>query len=102
MQLHVLSFEGPDAYSRAGGLATRVEGLVRTLAGLRFGTHLWFIGDPALPGHESHESLHLHRWAQGMVLEIRRSGNTSCPPAHPRIMLSGGRGNPPRGDYEYR
>ena len=64
MQLHVLSFEGPDAYSRAGGLATRVEGLVRTLAGLGFETHLWFIGDPALPGHESHESLHLHRWAQ--------------------------------------
>jgi glycosyltransferase involved in cell wall biosynthesis len=64
MQFHVLSFEGPDAYSRAGGLATRVDGLVRTLAGLGFDTHLWFIGDPALPGHESRESLHLHRWAQ--------------------------------------
>jgi glycosyltransferase involved in cell wall biosynthesis len=25
---------------------------------------LWFIGDPALPGHQSEGSLHLHRWAQ--------------------------------------
>jgi len=26
MQFHVLSFEGPDGYARAGGLASRVEG----------------------------------------------------------------------------
>ena len=64
MQFHVLSFEGPDAHSRAGSLATRAGGLVRTLAGLGFEAHLWFIGDPALPGHERRESLHLHRWAQ--------------------------------------
>ena len=32
MQFHVLSFEGPDAYSRVGGIATRVEGLTETLA----------------------------------------------------------------------
>jgi len=64
LQFHVLSFEGPDAYSRAGGLATRVEGLTETLAALGFETHLWFIGDPELPGHEVHGSLHLHRWAQ--------------------------------------
>jgi glycosyltransferase involved in cell wall biosynthesis len=64
MQFHMLSFEGPDAYSRAGGLASRADGLVRALAGLGFETHLWFVGDPALPGHESHGPLHLHRWAQ--------------------------------------
>lgn len=64
MQFHMLSFEGPDAYSRAGGLATRADGLTRTLASLGFDTHLWFVGDPALPGHEQHGSLHLHRWAQ--------------------------------------
>jgi glycosyltransferase involved in cell wall biosynthesis len=64
LQFHVLSFEGPDAYSRAGGLATRVEGLTETLARLGFETHLWFIGDPALPGHEVRGDLHLHRWAQ--------------------------------------
>lgn len=64
MQFHVLSFEGPDAYSRAGGLASRADGLVRTLANLNFETHLWFVGDPRLPGEEQHDSLHLHRWAQ--------------------------------------
>jgi len=64
MQFHVLSFEGPDPYSRVGGLATRVEGLTETLAGLGFETHLWFVGDPDLPGHERRGMLHLHRWAQ--------------------------------------
>jgi len=64
MQFHILSFEGPDPYSRAGGLATRVEGLSETLAALGFETHLWFIGDPDLPGHEQRGMVHLHRWAQ--------------------------------------
>jgi glycosyltransferase involved in cell wall biosynthesis len=64
MQFHVLAFEGPDAYARAGGLSSRVDGLVRTLAGLGFDAHLWFVGDPALPGHETEGTLHLHRWAQ--------------------------------------
>ncbi len=63
-QFHLLSFEGPDAYSRAGGLATRVDGLSRCLASLGLETHLWFIGDPELPGHEVREGLHLHRWCQ--------------------------------------
>jgi len=40
MQFHLLSFEGPDGYSRAGGIASRIEGLARTLAGLGFETHL--------------------------------------------------------------
>lgn len=31
MQFHLLSFEGPDAYSRVGGLATRVDGLIQAL-----------------------------------------------------------------------
>lgn len=64
MQFHVLSFEGPDPYARAGGLATRVAGLSKTLAQLGFETHLWFIGDPSEPGHERRGELHLHRWAQ--------------------------------------
>jgi len=64
LQFHILSFEGPDAYARAGGLATRVEGLSQALAKLRFETHLWFVGDPGLPGHEEEGDLHLHRWAQ--------------------------------------
>jgi hypothetical protein len=64
VQFHILSFEGPDPYSRAGSLATRVEGLSATLAGLGYETHVWFVGDPELPGHETRGALHLHRWAQ--------------------------------------
>jgi glycosyltransferase involved in cell wall biosynthesis len=64
VQFHILSFEGPDPYARAGGLATRVNGLAETLTALGFETHVWFIGDPALPGTEQHGQLHLHRWCQ--------------------------------------
>lgn len=64
MQFHLLSFEGPDAYARAGGIASRVTGLSQTLAEAGFATHLWFVGDPALPGHATCGQLHLHRWCQ--------------------------------------
>ncbi len=64
MQFHLLSFEGPDDYARAGGIATRVSGLGQALADAGFDTHLWFIGDPDLAGHETRERLHLHRWCQ--------------------------------------
>src|SRR5262245_6574046 len=64
LHFHLLSFEGPDGSSRAGGIASRIEGLARTLARLGFETHLWFVGDPLLPGDESSGSLHLHRWCQ--------------------------------------
>jgi len=62
----VISFEGPDLYSQAGGLGVRVSGLVRTLADLGYETHLFFIGDPTLPGEEATRAgrLILHRWAQ--------------------------------------
>ncbi len=49
MQFHILSFEGPDAYARAGGIASRITGLMRALAEAAYETHLWFVGDPALP-----------------------------------------------------
>ena len=64
MQFHILSFEGPDGYAGAGGIASRITGLVQALADAGYETHLWFVGDPALPGHESRETLHLHRWCQ--------------------------------------
>jgi glycosyltransferase involved in cell wall biosynthesis len=64
VQFHILSFEGPDAYARAGGIASRVTGLSQTLAKAGFATHLWFVGDPVLPGHETYGQLHLHRWCQ--------------------------------------
>lgn len=64
MQIHVLSFEGPDGYACAGGIASRVTGLAESLAAMGFDTHLWFVGDPALPGHETRGGLTLHRWCQ--------------------------------------
>ena len=64
MQFHILSFEGHDPYACAGGLASRINGLVRTLAEVGFETHLWFVGDPQLSGHETQGQLHLHRWCQ--------------------------------------
>jgi glycosyltransferase involved in cell wall biosynthesis len=90
----LLSFEGPDVYSQAGGLGVRVTGLSRTLAQMGYDTHLFFVGDPDLPHEESHESgrLTLHRWAQ-WISALHRSGvydgeegkladwNRSLPPA---------------------
>jgi glycosyltransferase involved in cell wall biosynthesis len=63
-QFHILSFEGPDPYARAGGLGSRVSGLSAALAELGFATHLWFVGDPDAPGHETSGNLRLHRWCQ--------------------------------------
>src|SRR5262245_2232387 len=63
-QFHILSFEGPDAYAQAGGIATRISGLSQELAEAGFETHLWFIGDPQLPGEERRGNLTLHRWCQ--------------------------------------
>jgi glycosyltransferase involved in cell wall biosynthesis len=62
----LLSFEGPDAYSVAGGLGTRVSGLAGALAAQGYQTHLFYIGSPELPGHEigCDGKLHLHRWCQ--------------------------------------
>jgi glycosyltransferase involved in cell wall biosynthesis len=64
MQFHILSFEGPDDYSRAGGIASRVTGLSRSLAECGFEIHLWFVGDPEQPGYEVRGNIHLHRWCQ--------------------------------------
>lgn len=62
----ILSFEGPDLYSLAGGLGVRVTNLSQTLAQTGFPTHLFFIGDPSKPGEEqkSGGNLIMHRWCQ--------------------------------------
>lgn len=62
----LVSFEGPDIYSMAGGLGVRVTELSRALAQRGHETHLFFIGDPTKPGHEVGEGgrRHLHRWSQ--------------------------------------
>jgi glycosyltransferase involved in cell wall biosynthesis len=65
LQFVLLSFEGPDQYSMAGGLGVRMKELALELARQGFTTHLVFIGDPRLPGRESPaENLTLHRWSQ--------------------------------------
>jgi glycosyltransferase involved in cell wall biosynthesis len=64
MVFHVLSFEGPDSYANAGGIASRVTGLTDSLAALGHETHLWFVGDPALPACETRGGVSLHRWCQ--------------------------------------
>lgn len=61
----LLSFEGPDQYSMAGGLGVRMKELARELARQGFRTHLVFVGDPHLPAQESPaDNLTLHRWSQ--------------------------------------
>src|SRR5947209_1924642 len=60
----IISFEGPDEYARAGGLAVRVRDLSETLAAEGFRTHLYFVGDPSLPALEERGNLVLHRWCQ--------------------------------------
>ncbi len=71
MQFHILSFEGPDAYARAGGIATRVTGLAQSLATSGFESHLWFVGDPDAPGHEQVGGVNLHRWCRALAAEYR-------------------------------
>jgi hypothetical protein len=64
VQFHMLSFEGPDPYARIGGLETRVGGICQALVSAGHETHLWFVGDPALPGDETRDGLVLHRFCQ--------------------------------------
>src|SRR5688500_1467828 len=62
----LLSFEGPDGYSLAGGLGTRMRELSESLAEQGYETHLYFVGDPKLPAEEVRVDgkLTLHRWCQ--------------------------------------
>jgi len=62
----LVSFEGPDRYSRAGGLGVRVAELSEALAERGFETHVIFVGDPHLESVESRLDgrLVLHRWSQ--------------------------------------
>jgi glycosyltransferase involved in cell wall biosynthesis len=62
----LISFEGPDIYSQAGGLGVRVTHLSQTLSREGFTTHLFFIGDPHLKGEETSKGgkLIIHRWCQ--------------------------------------
>lgn len=62
----LISFEGPDPYSQAGGLGVRISNIAQYLASQDYITHLLFIGSPDLPGHEvlCDGRLQYHRWCQ--------------------------------------
>jgi len=62
----LISFEGPDRYSLAGGLGVRVQGLASTLVEMGYPVHHFFIGDPYKKGAESSpcSKLTLYRWCQ--------------------------------------
>ena len=61
-----LCFEGPDVYSTAGGLGTRVAEFTEALAQIGFQTHLIFVGDPLKAAAEERigGKLHIERWGQ--------------------------------------
>jgi glycosyltransferase involved in cell wall biosynthesis len=66
--LHVihLSFEGPDPYSRAGGLAVRVSTLDEAIAATGVPVDLYFVGDPSAAAIEHRRGVTLHRWCQSI------------------------------------
>lgn len=69
--IHVihLSFEGPDPYSCAGGLAARVTSLDETLAAFGHRVDLYFVGDPRRAPTERRNGVALHRWCQAISSE---------------------------------
>ena len=62
----LLSFEGPDRYSMAGGLGMRTAELARALAEAGHRAHVVFVGDPWKSATETSVGgrLVLHRWCQ--------------------------------------
>ena len=64
LEIVMVSFEGPDRYSLAGGLGVRARELTRALAAAGFVTTLVFVGDPALAPEETSEGVRLIRWCQ--------------------------------------
>ncbi len=60
----MVSFEGPDQYSQAGGLGVRARELCRALAAKGFATTLVFVGDPDKPEVEVDAGVRLVRWCQ--------------------------------------
>ena len=60
----MLSFEGPDQYSQAGGLGVRAAQMCRAFAALGFRTTLYFVGDPSKPAEEMVDGVRLVRISQ--------------------------------------
>ncbi len=61
LEVAMVSFEGPDQYSQAGGLGVRGREMCRAFAALGFDTTYFFVGDPSRPGQEDDDGVHLVR-----------------------------------------
>jgi len=66
----LISMEGPDQYSQAGGLGVRVAQLSRALAASGSPTRLYFVGNPELPAQELWEGVELYRLAREISREF--------------------------------
>ncbi|MBV8300489.1 MAG: glycosyltransferase [Candidatus Dormibacteraeota bacterium] len=64
LEVVMVSFEGPDQYSQAGGLGVRAREMCRAFAAAGFTTTLVFVGDPTKPFEEMDAGVKLVRWAQ--------------------------------------
>jgi len=64
LEIAMVSFEGPDQYSQAGGLGVRAKEICRAFAAAGFRTTLYFVGDPDKPAVEDADSLQLVRICQ--------------------------------------
>lgn len=66
LEIAMVSFEGPDQYSQAGGLGVRAKQMCRAFAELGFRTTLYFVGDPDKPAEETVNGLRLVRFCQNV------------------------------------
>jgi glycosyltransferase involved in cell wall biosynthesis len=66
LEIAMISFEGPDQYSQAGGLGVRAKELCRAFAAAGFQTTLYFVGDPGKPAVETVDKLRLVRFCQSV------------------------------------
>ena len=64
LEVVMVSFEGPDQYSLAGGLGVRARELTRAFAAAGFATTLVFVGDPGREAEETCAGVRLIRWCQ--------------------------------------
>ncbi len=66
LEIAMVSFEGPDQYSQAGGLGVRAKEICRAFAAVGFRTTLYFVGDPGKPREEDVDGLRLVRICQSV------------------------------------
>jgi glycosyltransferase involved in cell wall biosynthesis len=66
LEIAMVSFEGPDQYSQAGGLGVRAKEMCRAFATMGFRTSLYFVGDPGKPAEETVDGVRLVRICQAV------------------------------------